>query len=78
MVPSNSFVAILIKLIPSQLCSNVDEMLKVVEKLYGDLQCYTSDVRQVAVLRLMRQLAQVYDKISINKVLLCVCLCVCV
>ena len=45
-------------------------MLAEVEKLYPDLSPYAADVRQVAVLRLMRQLAQVYDKISISKVTL--------
>lgn len=43
-------------------------MLKEVEKTYPDLTSYAEDVREVAVLRLMRQLAQVYDKISISKV----------
>ncbi|KAL5261295.1 hypothetical protein ACHWQZ_G007113 [Mnemiopsis leidyi] len=53
---------------PLKLCSLVDTMLKEVEKTYPDLTSYAEDVREVAVLRLMRQLAQVYDKISISKV----------
>ena len=52
------------------MCSLVDSMLREVEKTYPDLVPYAVDVRQVAVLRLMRQLAQVYDKISISKVTL--------